>query len=171
MNRPDRFLFGAPGSPTGQQSAGRFIELRFQKELRECRVSLVSTAVIQAYLCIAGQFQLAGPATVIDKRHHAHLGIDVRHDANGPPRFDVAVEMSEFSLVSVKRVFAFIAGLAQRLISNGPDLAGSQVTDVAELTPAIARQIFAPARDIQTSPHAGSGASSGDVDAVSTVRE
>src|SRR5205807_1817301 len=83
----------------------------------------------------------AGLATVIDKRHHAHLGIDVRHDANGPPRFDVAVEMSEFSLVSVKRVFAFIAGLAQRLISNGPDLAGSQVTDVAELTPAIARQI------------------------------
>ena len=96
---PRRATQRAPGSTASQQSAGRFIELGFQKELRERWVSLVSATVVQAYLCIAGQFQFARLAAVIDKRHRPHLGIGVRHDTNRPTRLDVAVGAVAYLIV------------------------------------------------------------------------
>ena len=169
MNRPDRFFIRAPRSTASQQSAGRFIELGFQKELRERWVSLVSATVVQAYLCIAGQFQFARLAAVIDKRHRPHLGIGVRHDTNRPTRLDVAVQAAEFSLVSVKLAFVLISFAAQRLIAGGPDFVLSQVADVNELTPAIARHIFAPAADIKAPPRADSGPNGRNHNAVLAV--
>src|SRR5262249_11709543 len=125
--------------------------------------------VVQAYFCVAGQLQFAGPTAVIDNRHRAHLGIGVRHDANGPTRFDVAVQTMEFSFVSMKLEVVFISGPAQRLISKGPGLVVSQATDVTELAPAIARHIFAPAGDIKATPRADSGPGGRNDDPVLAV--
>jgi hypothetical protein len=147
------------------------IELRFQKQFDERRVSLVSATVVQAYLCIGGQFQLAGPTAVIGKRHRAHLGISVWRDANSPTRFDVAVQPTEISPVSLKPELVFISRPAQRLMSNRPKFVVGEVTDVTELTPAIARPIFAPAGDIKAPPRAGSGPSRRDEDPVIAVGE
>src|SRR5262249_24605925 len=169
VNCPDRLLLRASGSTTSQQSAGRFVELGFQKELCERWVSLVSAAVVQAYLRVARQFQFAGLAAMIDKRQRAPLRIDVRHDADAATRFDVAAQTTEFGAVGVKLEFMLISGPAKWLIANGPDFVFSQVTDVIKLAPAIAGHIFAPAGDIQAPPGADSGPSRRDDDPVLAV--
>jgi hypothetical protein len=168
MNGPDRFFVCASGSTTGQQSAARFVELRFQKELRKRWVSHVSATVIQTYFSIAGEFEFAGPTAVIDDRHRAHLGISVWHDTNGATGFEVAITPMEFSFVCVKREF-IVVSLAQRLVASGPDFGIGKVTDVTELSPTVAGHVFPPPRDIKPMPRAGAGTGGRDHHAISAV--
>src|SRR5262249_1447157 len=102
-------------------------------------------------------------------RHGAHLAIAVWRDTNGRTRFDVIIHTTEFSFVRMKLDFVLISRPAQRLMSDAPGFAVSQVTDVTELTPAIARHIFAPAGDINPTPGAHSSPSGRNDDAILAV--
>jgi N-terminal domain of reverse transcriptase len=90
------------------------------------------------------KIDFATAKAVIDERHHAYLGICIRHDTHGTAGLDVAIPSTELHAVGVKLDFRFISAPAQRLTSNRPHAAVAEVTDVTELTPAVARGIFAP---------------------------
>jgi hypothetical protein len=54
VNRPDRILIRTPWPVADQKCAAFNIELRLEEQLCERGVSLIGTAVIQAYLRKAG---------------------------------------------------------------------------------------------------------------------
>ena len=145
-------------APRGRRRARREplpgIEFRLQEQLGEGRVGLVGAAVIQADLRVAGQVDLAGPAAVVDERHHADFGVGVRRHADGPAGLDVAVPAAELGPVGMELVLVFLAGPAQRLVADRPEPAVGQVADVAELAPAVAGRILAPAGHVQAPPGA-----------------
>jgi hypothetical protein len=83
-------------------------------------MSLVGAATIKAYLCIAGQFQFAGPSAVIDQRYGPHLSIGAWGHADGPTSFNVADQTTEIGSVGLKLEFEFTGILAKWLISKRP---------------------------------------------------
>ena len=78
------------------------MEFRFQKKLCKSGVSLIRLPVIQTHLRIARQFKFAGATAVIDQRHHAYLGICIRHDTNNTAGLDIAIRSTKLGAIGVK---------------------------------------------------------------------
>jgi hypothetical protein len=66
VNCPNWIIFHAAGPASGQERPALGIKFRFQEQLRECRMGLISATIIQAHLRIARQFDFALAITVID---------------------------------------------------------------------------------------------------------
>ena len=155
-------FFRAARSASGQKGAIQGIEFRFQKKLCESWVGLIGPTVIQAHLRIARKLGFAAAKAMIDERHHAQLGICIRHDTHGTAGLDLAILSTELRAVGVKLDFRFISNPAQRLTSNRPHFVVAEITNVIELAPAVAREIFAPAGYIQAAPAAVAGTGARD---------
>ena len=169
MNGEDWLLVRASGPAPGHQRAVARIETRFQEQLRKSRMGLIGATVVQTHFRVARQLEFAVTTAMIDERHRAYFSVGIRHDSDGTARLDIAIPSPELGAVGVKLESGFIGGLGQRLTANRPCAAGADLTDVTELTPTVARGIFAPAGHIEAAPGAVASAGTRDHHAVRAV--
>jgi hypothetical protein len=71
-------------------------------------MSVIGTAVVQAYLCQTRQLDFAGATAAIDDSHRAQLAICLRSDTNRPAGLNVAIPASKLRPIRVKFNFVFI---------------------------------------------------------------
>ena len=120
VDRPDRLFVSAPRPAAGHQSTWARQKLRLQEQLCESRRGLVRAAVVEAHLRIAGQIELAGPGTVVDKGDQAHFRVLVRCNADGQTGLDIVVSAAELGPVGVEGDHVFIDDSAQGLAPDRP---------------------------------------------------
>ena len=93
-------------------------ELRLQEQLCESRLGLVRAAVFQAHLRIAGQIELPGPDTVVDKCDQTHFRVLVRCNADGQTGLDIGVSAVELGPVGVEGNIVLIGRPGQGLVAR-----------------------------------------------------
>src|SRR4029453_8774669 len=104
MDCPDRTFLRCAWPAACKQRARRVVVLRFHEELGKRRMRLVSAAVIQANLGIAGQLEGSFAAAMVDDRHDPNFGVDIWRDTNCPRDFDVFGATEEIGPVPMKGV-------------------------------------------------------------------
>ena len=111
-------------------------------------MGLVGAAVVEGHLGVAGQVERAGPVAVVDQRDPADFRVGVGRDRDLVAGLDVAVAAAEVGPVGEDRL-VFVGVSAERLVAGGPGAAVVEVADVAELAPAVAGRVLAPAGHVQ----------------------
>ena len=171
MDRPDRFFLRVARPATRKQGARRFVVMRFHEELGKRRMRPVRTAVVQADLGIAGQFEGSCLLAMVDDCQRPHFCIDIWCDAYCPRDFDFFGATAEICPVSEKDVLSDICVSGKRLLADGPQRVVGGVSDVTELPPTISCDILPPPSNVKLPPGAPTGTCSSDHDAVATVGE
>jgi hypothetical protein len=154
VNGPEGLLVRAPGAASGEERACSGLESRLEEELREGRVGLIGPAAVQANLEKARHLDLAPASAVIDERQRAYLGVRIRRDTDRAAGLDVAVPPMELGAVGSRIESGCVRGLSRRLDAHRPGPADARIANVMDVAPAVARDVFAPARHIKASPRA-----------------
>src|SRR4051812_1913170 len=122
-------------------------------------------------LRIRCQLDLAWTLSPVGDADSSKLDVIFRRNADLDVRVDLIVTPLELGApLGVDRLIARSA-LQRRLMRGGPELAGVDIAQIAERSPAIAGWILVPTRDGEVAPAAVSPASRADRNVVSAVRK
>src|SRR5215813_3417616 len=122
-------------------------EFGFDEEIEESRVRRISARRSQNYFSVTGQFDFAGPVSVVGNRYLADFGILFRRYDDLRVGHDAAVGAPKVGLVFGKGDLVRLRCAAYRLLSGRPDRAAVNITQVNKGPPIVARNIFSPACD------------------------
>ncbi|GEC41862.1 hypothetical protein EME01_59340 [Sinorhizobium meliloti] len=129
----------------------------------------VRAAIVQADLGIAGKIEGPLSSAMVDDGKLTHFRVGILRDADFPGDFNVFGTTGELGPVSVKRVRVAVCRLENGLLADRPHRFVRLVADVANLPPAISRDIFAPPRDVKAPPDGTTRACISNHDAVTAV--
>ena len=154
VRRPHRRVGRRSEAARRQNRADVVHELRLHEQVREDRVRGVGRGGRQHDLRIRRHIDFASPASVIEDRDAADLGVVLRRDRDFERRRDRAVAPDDFDAILEERRLVTIRFDAARLVPRRPHLAAVGIAKEDVRAPAIARRVLAPARDGEIAPAA-----------------